>query len=238
MIGDTDDMASRLLAALPPWFGGTDEHPVLDALLQGVGWLLSFLFGRYLFAKLQTRLATATGGWIDLAAYDFFGTNLPRLNGEDDTKYSRRVRLEVFRDRNTRNAIDRAVYDLLGVHPRLLEPWNPLDTNGLGCPQFALGRSGRLGSITAPYMMQIEFPYPQNYGIPARPGLGDPQGGLGNVFSLADQSDMVGVGASIEDVFAALERVRMAGITYYVQYSQLGDPGNDDAGSTNVPSTS
>lgn len=226
--GDTDDMTNRLLRALPPWFGADDEHPVLTALLTGIAWVLSWLYSAYLFAKAQTRIATSTGGWLELSSYDFFGTTLPRLNGEGDAKYSRRIRLEVLRDRQTRNAIDRAVYDLLGVHPTIFEAWNPVDCGGIGAPAgLALSRVGKYGSLRKPYEVLIGFPYPQNYGIPIRPGLGDPQGGLGSILSFADQTEIVGVGAAVGDVMEALERVRPAGVTYYVQFTEIGDTSDD-----------
>ena len=59
MIGDAADMIARLAALLPlRWFG--DVTPVLSAVLAGLadGW--AWLYTMLTYARLQTRIATAT----------------------------------------------------------------------------------------------------------------------------------------------------------------------------------
>lgn len=122
----------RILDALPVgWFG--DDHPILDAVVDGLAeaWLHSFQLIRY--AGFQLRLRTMTDGWIDLAAGDFFGSRFPRKANEEDGDYRNRVINEIFRERNTRNAIYRALVDLTGrTDHELIEPQRPLDTGVYG----------------------------------------------------------------------------------------------------------
>jgi hypothetical protein len=222
MIGDAADMEARLRRLLPPWFGS--ESPVVDALLAGAAQVLAFSYGLYAYAKLQTRLATATDAWLDFAGMDFFG-RFPRFKGELDRPYSRRIRLEVFRDRVTRHAYDRAVFDITGDHPEVFEAWRPGCCGGYGAPGLALGRVGRWGSRTTPFEVIVSTPELQNYGIPERGGWGSGVGGYGSGnFSFVDDADTVGSGPTQADVLAAIERVRAAGITAYVRFTQLGDP--------------
>lgn len=224
-VGDQDDILARLKKTLPSsWFGPEGEFPAIEAFLYGAAWVGARIFEFYAYAKLQTRIATQTGGWLELTSADFFD-DLRRLPAEADPKYSRRIRLEVFRDRNTRHAIDRAVFDLTGVHPDIYEAWRAGDCGGLGTGSLALGVAGRLGSRTAPtFEVFISMPTLQNYGIPNWPGLGSPVAGLGFGFALASDEDIQGSGPSFNDILAALERVRTSSITYYVRLVPLGDP--------------
>lgn len=224
MIGDIDDTSARLRRLLPPWFGREDDSPAVSALLQGAARILAHVYSLWAFAKLQTRIATSTGGWLEMAAADYIGA-FPRFAGEDDAKYSRRIRLEVLRDRNTRNAIDRAVYDLTGAHPDIYEAWRPGDCGGYGTPGLAYGMAGRYGSRRAPFEVIVSVPEPQNYGIPNRPGYGAALAGYGMpTWAYADDADIMGSGPTLADIYAGLERVRTAGVTYYVRLTQLGDP--------------
>lgn len=219
MTGDQADLYGRLKRLLPPWFGREDDSPVVGAFVQGVAAVLSYLYSLYAYAKLQTRFATMSGGWLDLGSGDFFGATLPRFGGEPDASYSRRIRLEVLRPRNTRTAIDRAVFDLTGNHPAIYEAWRPMDCGALGDPSFTLGFAGQLGSAGARFQVQITTPAPAGFGIPNRPGWGDPAGGLEGTFSLADPADVIANGPTPTDVLNALERVRTAGRTYYVRFT-------------------
>lgn len=224
MTGDQADIEARLLAVIPPWFGSPEERPVVGALVSGTASLLAWVYQLYLFAKLQTRLATATGGWLDLAAADFF-TSFPRFQGETDRPYSRRIRLEVLRDRNTRHAIDRQVYDLTQDHPEVYEAWRGGCCGGWGTPGMAYGLVGRWGSGGAPGETIIITPDLANYGIPNRGAWGTQLGGYGQGnFSWVTDDDTVGSGPTRNDFLAALDRIRTEGCTYYVRFTSLGDP--------------
>lgn len=222
--GSQDDILGRLKRLMPNgWFGPDGSFPAVEAALAGLGAAFARVYALYAFAKLQTRLATMTGGWLELAASDFFD-NFKRLRGEIDPRYGRRLRLEVFRDRNTRNAIDRAVYDLTGQHPDVFEAWRPGCCGGLDTPSFALDITGRLGDLTPRFETIISIPQPQNFGIPNWPGLDVSLAGLDANFALVSDDDIIGAGPTTADILAALERVRTASHTYWVNFTQLGDP--------------
>ena len=224
MTGDQEDILARLRRLLPPWFGLLGAFPVVMALLTAVASPFVRIYDLWAFAKLQTRIATSTGGWLELSAADYVD-HFPRFPGEGDAGYSRRIRLEVLRPRNTRHAIDRAVFDLTGNHPAIYEAWRPGDCGGYGIPSsLAYGLAGRYGSRGAPFEVIISMPPLQNYGIPNRPGYGVTLIGYADpAWGYADDNDLVGSGPRFSDVLAALNRVRMASITYYVRLVQLGD---------------
>lgn len=226
MIGGQEDIAARLRRFLPYWFGPTAAPtPVLTSLLNGIAWALATIFELIEFAKRQARIATATGGWLDLAAMDYFGEGLPRFKDETDASYRTRIRQEVFRQRNTRAAIDSIVYDLTGEHPRIYEAWRPADTGGWGVPTFAWGRSGYWGSGGAPYEVIVHMQRPQGYGIPDRGGWGSGVGGwgIGN-FSWLGEESIQGSGPTITDILNRIDSVRAAGVTIYVKFREFGTP--------------
>src|SRR5260364_357770 len=64
-------MFNRFKSLLPRWFG--DQTPVLDALLHGLAATARHAHRLIEYARLQTRLQTATGGWLDLIAADSLG---------------------------------------------------------------------------------------------------------------------------------------------------------------------
>src|SRR5438105_4818067 len=99
--GDQHNVASRLRQLLPPsWF--PDLAPNLWALLQGAGNVFAWLYALISFAKLQTRISTATGFFLDLMGLDFFGRNFPRMKGQSDASYSAAMKKELIRERVTR----------------------------------------------------------------------------------------------------------------------------------------
>lgn len=230
MTGDQIDIAARLKRYLPRWFGySTDPTPVLDALLGGLAAALAHLHALIEFARLQTRIATATGGWLDLAAFDFFGAAFKRFGNEPDGSYSRRIRQEVLRDRNTRNAIDAAVFDLTGRHPEVFEGWHAPTCGGYGTPGLVLGRVGRYGSRTAPFHVIVRAVRPVGYIIPNRGGWGSGTGGYGiGNFSFVDDTSLQGMGAREIDILNSIERVRAAGIRVIVRWTGAGADGDPD----------
>lgn len=221
MIGDATDIEARLRRYLPPWFGPAGGSPAVDAVLAGVAAVLSNIYGLIAFTRQQARIATSTGGWLDLTAYSFLGNTLPRFHLEEDDGYRERVRREIFRDRNTRQAGIDLVTELTGAAPFVYEGWYGPVCGGLGSPSFSLGGSGRIASRGAPCQVIFEVPLPQTYGIPNRGGLGDSVGGLGaGNFSLVDDSLSGGHGASITDILNRLNSIRTDGVEYWVRFTQ------------------
>jgi hypothetical protein len=138
--GDPGDIRARLKSVLPAgWFeeagatSGTSASPtpILDAMLAGFGAVLSWAWGLLSYARAQTRLGTASDGWLELAAQDYFGEgNFPRFAGESDPAYAARILANLLPQADTRAALSAAIAAVTGRAPRITELWRPLDT---GC---------------------------------------------------------------------------------------------------------
>lgn len=137
---------TRLRSLLPPWF--LDDDDVLDGVLSGVSANLSHVTNFIDYSKLQTRVATATGGFLDLAAFDFFASRIQRRAGEIDPAFSARIRREVLRPRVTRDALVAAITDLTGAEPGITELWNPGD-----CGAYDVGTSSYAAPELLPEMI-------------------------------------------------------------------------------------
>lgn len=141
MIGDQSDIFNRLKGMLPSrWFGtASDPVPLIDAVLSGFATSLAFLYSLYLYAKLQTRINTATDGWLDLIAADFFGpAALQRKTGQSDSSYRNAIKVALLREKATRNAIINTLVSLTGRTPIIVEPQRPADTGAYGFNPAAL----------------------------------------------------------------------------------------------------
>ncbi len=137
--GDQDDILTRLKALLPPtWFG--DSHPFITAILTACAQALTWCYSLYVYAKLQTRINTATDGWLDLIAYDFFGNNYGRSAGQSDEVFRNGIKINLFRERGTRHSVQKILEDLTGNTPFIFEPQRPLDTGAYGAA-VAVSRS-------------------------------------------------------------------------------------------------
>lgn len=148
--GDFDDIHSRLQALLPAgWFG--DKSPVLDVVLSSCALSLTWCYSLYAYARLQTRIATASDSWLEIAARDFFGTRLIRDEGMPDNVLRRKISKSLFCERGTRQAIIITVKELTGLAPTIIEPLRPADTGGYGIPTTGYGMDGRYGSRSIPY---------------------------------------------------------------------------------------
>lgn len=156
--GDKNDILSRLQSYLPRgWFGDWSEAPVVGALLAGTASVFAVTYTLVMFIWAQTRLATSSGGWIDLWAADFFGGNLPRKPNESDASYIARIQYTIFQQRATRPAMNRVLTQLTGRAPIIFEPNRPLDTGCLGANTGVNSFCGvaRMGSIACTYSALI-----------------------------------------------------------------------------------
>jgi hypothetical protein len=122
MIGDEGDFLSRLQSTVPvSWFSGSANNE--PAALTGIANLDAFIYGLLVYVKKQTRIKTATDGWLDLIAYDFFGLTVQRAPGQSDAGFVVTILAAIFRQRNTRNAIISVLTDLTGSAPIVFSPW-------------------------------------------------------------------------------------------------------------------
>lgn len=149
--GDQTDFLARLRAVLPTgWF--PDQSPVLDAVLTGIAYSLSWVYSLIQYARLQTRLLTATDVFLDILAYDFLGTRLSRFSGETDSHFRARIKHEILRSKGTRAALIQALQELTGYAPIVFEPSNSTDIGGgYNGPTMGYGASGYYGSLELPY---------------------------------------------------------------------------------------
>lgn len=102
------DWANRVAALFPvPWrstaaltvSGPAATNGILGSLMQGIGYGLASVWAQLVYAKMQTRLATATDTNLDAASVDFFGAGLfPRATGEPDRAYQARIQAALFYD--------------------------------------------------------------------------------------------------------------------------------------------
>lgn len=189
--GDQNDFLERLKFTLPPWF--PDDTPILDAVLYGWASTWAFIYSMLAYVKLQTRILTATDGWLDMIADDFFGAGLPRKTGQSDTSYRYTIISNIFRERATRHAIIKIGQDITGRTPIVIEQWRILDFGIYSVPTSFYGATARYGSLllTTKYQCFVKIYRPL-------PGT--------QWYGLSDA-----------DIYAALDSVRPIDVTIWAQ---------------------
>lgn len=200
MTGDTPDMVSRIKAALPTrWF--PDETPVLDTVLTGLATAWSALYALLTTVQLQSRIATATGQFLDGASADFFANRLPRRLTETDDAFRIRIHQQLAREHATRAALTAILTDLTGTAPAIFEPARVSDSGGYGTPALAYGAAGPWGSLQLPFQIFVTATRAQGVGIASIAGYGTP-GPLARA-SLAAATGQV----TDADIYAAIASV-------------------------------
>ncbi len=215
--GDSQDMLSRLKALIPPtWYG--DSSPIRDAILTGCATSLAWCYSLYRYAKLQTRINTATDGWLDIAAYDFFGKNLSRSAGQSDDLFRNTIHTNLFRERGTRQSIINILEDLTGKSPDIFEPSRPQDTGAYASPTLAYGLAGGYGSILIPYQAFVTAYRPDGSGIPYVAGYNAASAGYSDASrgEYASQ-DMISGLITDAQIYEAIASVKMEGTLVWVK---------------------
>lgn len=211
-VGDQGDMFERLKSLLPlGWF--TDNNPVRDALLWGYAQALSWGFTLYLYAKAQTRIKTATDGWLDIIGLDFFGNGLIRYAGQLDASYRNRILINIFRERATRHGMDQVLFDLTGRRPLIIEPAKPDDCGCLGLT-LGLGVAGPIGSTSCPYQAFVTAYRPTGNGAANWPGIATNWFGLSMTSGLLPAAQLFPE-VSDADIVAAIEATKPYGTTVW-----------------------
>src|SRR5277367_5764534 len=112
--GDQNDFTGRLRQLLPNgWFA--DDAPVLNAVLNGCAYCLALMYSLIAYAKLQTRIATATDGFLDLVAFDYFASYIARRVNELDASLRGRIQQNLLRQKATRSGMIKLLTDLTGT---------------------------------------------------------------------------------------------------------------------------
>lgn len=215
--GDTNDIHERLCGLLPPgWF--TEDSPTLKAVVSAAARSLSWCYSLYLYAREQTRIRSATGGWLDLAAWDFFGPRLIRSAGLSDEQFRRKITIALFRAAGTRQAISELIKELTGSPPRIFEPQCPLDTGAYGEPHTGYGMAGGYGSSLLPYQGFITVNRPKQSGIPWVAGYRTPSSGYHCPSRGQYVSDEQVAGAiTNEQIFKAIAATKLEGTLVWVR---------------------
>ena len=224
-IGDPGNVQNRLRALLPATWFPKGASPVLDAVLAGAAAALSGIYGFAAYARLQTRIATAIAGMLDLIAYDFFGYSLVRQPNEADAAYRTRIRQNLFLPRGTRPAVAFVLKQLTGRAPVIFEPQRQADVLA-GWGQGGMGWTtgpGLLGSPSYPYQMFVTAYRPIGQGVANVQGWGTPGrnpigiGGWGARLLMYAPNNAASQIVSDADIYAAIAAVMPAGTVAWVQ---------------------
>jgi hypothetical protein len=205
--GTQSDIVTRIKAVLPNgWFSGST--PILDGVLNGIASALAQVYNLTSYARLQTRIATATDGFLDLISFDYFGTSYPRKPMESDSAFRGRIQAELFLERGTRHGLIRALQILTGRTPKVFEPARPADTGGYCTNSMGYGVAGGYGSVLLPFQAFVIAYRPVGQGIPFVAGYGNPEGAYGTPSQIeyANQSLIQGA-VTDADIYAAISSV-------------------------------
>lgn len=205
MTGDISDMLARLKMVLPArWF--SDTTPILDAVLTGLASAWSSLYALLAYVQSQTRIATATGIFLDIASLDYLGGSLPRRAGEADGAYSARIRSNLISARATRSGLVQTLTNLTGRAPVVFEPLNATDTGGYNV-NLGYNCAGGYGSANLPYQFFLTAYRPNNTPISNAGGYGVGPGGYDCApMFYADAAEFAGT-VSDADIYAAVAAV-------------------------------
>jgi hypothetical protein len=200
MIGDPPDIIARLKAVLPTrWF--PDQTPVLDTVLMGLATGWSSLYTLLAAVRLQSRVATATGQFLDGATADFFGSRLPRRATEQDEPFCIRIQQQLARDHATRASLSTILIQLTGKAPAIFEAGRVSDTGAYAGPGFAYGAAGAWGSLSLPFQVFVTARRAQGAGIANVAGYGS-----AGPLALADLTAVAGQ-VTDADIYAAVASV-------------------------------
>lgn len=211
MIGDQADIAGRIRALLPKsWF--PKVSPVLDATNQGPAWALSTVYAQITYAALQTRIQTATDGWLDIISGDFFGVSLPRLVNELDGSFRARILANLFVQGPTRADMSAVLTLITGRAPAIFEPSNTSDSGGYDSRAYYDVSTGGGYGDPLPYQAFVTA-YRPNGGQLAALGYYDTY--IASFDSYGAYSESAGLPDSV--IIAAVESTKPAGTIVWLR---------------------
>lgn len=208
MIGDQTDMLGRLQRLMPNGWFQVGLVPIRDGLLTGIANAFAFIFSLIAYVRLQTRIATATDGFLDIIAFDFFGDKLTRITAQSDDSFRSSIISFLFRKRCTRDAITILIEQLVGVAPLIIEPDRASDC---GCWDANLwyDDAGVLGDTGMPLQCFVTvFVPPGTISIPLVGGYGSSVGGYSTGSSLEYVAPGSHGNLTAANIYAALDSVR------------------------------
>jgi hypothetical protein len=207
--GDATDMLARIKRVVPSrWFAYV--APLRDAVLGGLADQLSWSYSLIAFAKLQTRISTATGFFLDLIAFDYFGRLIRRRVAEMDAPFMVRIKKELVRERVTRAGMIQALTDLTGRAPIVFEPSSTFDAGGYGT-HCGYGVAGGYGNVALNNQVFLTVYRPGLQGVPDVDGYGGGLGGYGVGAIEYVGPDMMTGAVTDADIYATIEATKPTG---------------------------
>jgi hypothetical protein len=215
--GSASDLLCRLQRVIPfRWFSNPAPNylAVAQALLDNC----VNAFNLVSYARLQTRLATATGPWLDIFVKDFLGRFIAR-QGASDSVFRAIARATILQERVTRAGMINAITQLVNSTPIIFEPWNPNDTGAWGVGNLAYNKAGGYGSIQLPgqTFMRVSRSGLGATGIPSVDGYQGYLGGYGVgqiQYAGATASE---IGVTDQDIYDMILATKPTGSTVWVQ---------------------
>lgn len=126
----------RIADLFPPNWCSDDAKQTgnVFGLLLSVGTELTNLMAEVQYTQKAALIGTETSPELDNASLDFYGGALPRPTGMADQPFSTLILSSLFQSAATRQAISAAIEKATGKAPRMVEPWNVLDTGARDSP--------------------------------------------------------------------------------------------------------
>lgn len=226
-VGDQQDIYRRLRGYLPPWFGDEADTPVINGLLQGLAFGAAYVYSLIGYARLQTRIKTATDGWLDMIAADFFGDDLLRVANQSDDSFRARILINLFRERATRAGLIRVLEDLTGRTPVVIEPTRPADTGAYAAPNSGYRLAGAYGSLSMPFQAFVIAYRPTGAGIPNVAGYGVPMGAYATP-SQAEYASLSMIQGAVTDdaIYDAIDSVKPVATIVWTAITSRVPPSN------------
>lgn len=216
--GDAADVEARLRGLVPAsWF--PSDAPFYDGVLAGLASTWASLLDRVAFANEQTRIATMTGRFLDLAAADFFGTDLLRKPGEGDLSFQSRLTANLLLPRATRAAVSAMLTVSTGRAPIIVEPWRTADAGAWDTPGSGWDAAGRWGDLNLPWQMLV-IAFRPDVSFSNVNGVSGFDCGFGGwdrtAFALVDPTT-ARIGPTDAEIYSSVAAMMPAGTTAWVQ---------------------
>jgi hypothetical protein len=223
--GDQSDLTKRITTGLPTqWF--PPGAPRIGAQIAGGAAAFAVNYGQIAYTALQTRVATLTDGYADLAAQDYTGGAILRRTNESDASLTLRTRNSVLQLKQTRQAVIDAVETLTGYTPWIFVPTYPADTGGYGHSGMtagtglAYGEAGGYGSLELPCQFFIIAYRTTTVGLPGVMGYYYGSGWAGGGYGVGaiEYATLAMAGDNVTDaqIYAAVAGVLAAGFTAWM----------------------
>lgn len=211
--GDQKDFIARLQALIPNGWFPNGLSPIRDAIITGAANGFAFIYSLLAYVRLQSRIASATDGFLDLISFDFFGGKLPRADGQTDASFRNQIIAFLFRQRNTRQSIILVIQQLLGTTPTIIEPQRAGDTGVYDLASTLandVAGAGVYGDSRMPLECFVTVTLPTALAIapPLLAGYGVSFGAYGTPSLISYIAPPVIDPVQAADIYAALDSVR------------------------------